>query len=105
MAPPSLPEDFVDTARWGLVVAGAWKEANKVHEYEARGAMLGLTRSSRQVEHHGTVLLSASDNMSSVLAFEKGRATSLDLLVHCRRAAARLLGCSITKVSGTRPTS
>ena len=95
VAPPPHPDDFVDATRLGLVVAGAWKEANKMHEYEARGAMLGLTRSSRRVEHHGTVLLSASDNMSSMLAF-KGRATSLDLLAHCRRAAARFLACGIT---------
>ena len=33
---PPLPEDFVAPGRWGMVVAGAWREPAKIHDYEAR---------------------------------------------------------------------
>ncbi|CAK0791021.1 unnamed protein product [Prorocentrum cordatum] len=47
------------------------------------------------VNFHGKEILSLCDNMSSVLAFEKGRATNFELLAQCRRAAAVCLGCEI----------
>lgn len=87
-APPPLPESFVASGRWSLVVACAWRSAAKIHEYEARGELLGLRRAAHDLRCHDTVLLSASDNMSSVCAYEKGRASNWELLAQCRRAAA-----------------
>lgn len=72
--------------RWSLVVAGAWRSAAKIHEYEARGELLG--RAVHDLQCHDTVLLSASENMSSVCAYENGRAANWELLAQCRRAAA-----------------
>ena len=57
--------------------------------------MLGLTYSAGGVGHHGTVLLSTSDNLSSVCAYEKGRAADFGLLSHCRVAAALQLATQI----------
>lgn len=67
---PPLPDDFVDERRWRLIVAGAWRDAALIHEYEARAAILGLRRSAANVDHHGCGLLSAPDNMSCVCAFD-----------------------------------
>lgn len=91
-APPSLPDSFVAGERWSLVVARAWKSAAKIHEYEVWGELLGLKRAAQDLRCHDTVLLSASDNMSSVCAYEKGRAANWELLAQCRRAAAHT-GC------------
>ena len=76
-------------------MAGAWRHKGKIHEYGARGELMGLKRSASRPEHHSTVLLTANDNMGSVCAYEKGRATNLELLMLCRRAAAYQIGCSI----------
>lgn len=48
------------------------------------------------VAHHGCVVLSASDNMSCVCAFENGRAVSRELLAQCRRSAALQSAAGIT---------
>ena len=97
VAPPPLPDSFVNPSRWELVVAGAWRHKGKIHEYEARGELMGLRRSASRPEHHSTVLLTANDNMGSVCAYEKGCATNLELLTLCRRAAAYQIGCSIQR--------
>lgn len=86
-APPSLPESFVTGERWSLVVAGAWKSAAKIHEYEGH-EILGLRRAAHDLRCHDTILLSSSDNMSSMCAYERGRAANWELLAQCRRALA-----------------
>ena len=93
--PPPLPDDFVDPKRWELVVAGAWRDASRIHDYEARCGLMGLARAASYVPYHDTELLSAGDNMGSVLAFEKGRAANRELLAQCRRAAALQMASGI----------
>ncbi|CAK0812001.1 unnamed protein product, partial [Prorocentrum cordatum] len=93
--PPPLPDDFVDPGRWELVVAGAWRDASRVHDCEARCGLMGLARAASHPPYHDTELLSAGDNMGSVLAFEKGRAANRELLSQCRRAAALQLASGI----------
>ena len=55
----------------------------------------GLRRSSRVVRHHGRRLLSLGDNMSFILAFEKGRACDEGLRRLASKAAALQVGCEI----------
>ena len=62
---------------------------------EARAAVAPLWRAAGDVRFHGKEILSLCDNMASVLAFEKGRATNFELLAQCRRAAAVCFGCEI----------
>ena len=90
-----LPQSFLEPSRWHLIVAGAWRDSGVIHEFEARTAVMGLRRAARDPSCHGTVVLSAGDNMSAVMAFEKGRAVSYELLAQCRRAAAIQISCEI----------
>ena len=78
-----------------MVVAGAWREPAKIHDYGACAEVMGLKRLARDPREHGSVLLSTGDNLSAVCAFEKGRAVSRDLLSQCRRAASLQLACEI----------
>ena len=89
-----LPKDFVVAGRWGMVVAGAWREPAKIHDFEARAEVMGL-KLARDLREHGTVLLSTGDNLSAVCACETGRAVSRDLLSQCRQAASLQLACEI----------
>ncbi|CAK0843092.1 unnamed protein product [Prorocentrum cordatum] len=95
--PPPLPDDFVDPKRWGLVVAGAWRDASRIRDNEARCGLMGLARAASYAPYHDAELLSAGDNLGSVLAFEKGRAANRELLAQCRRAAALQLATSIVR--------
>ena len=57
--------------------------------------MLGLRRAARDPQQHGSLVLSTGDNLGAVCAFEKGTATSLELLAHCQHSAATQIGCEI----------
>ena len=79
--PDDLPESFLDPRRWELVVAGAWRDPGRTHELEARtssgyDAPLEILNS--------TARCSCRPAIGAACAFEKGRATSLELLAHCR---------------------
>ena len=45
---------------------------------------------------HGHRFLSRTDNMSFLLAFDRGRSCSYDLLCSCRRAAALCIGADVS---------
>ncbi|CAK0792428.1 unnamed protein product, partial [Prorocentrum cordatum] len=93
--PEPLVEALLDPARWTGRRRGAWRCPGQIHALEARAAVAPLWRAAGDVRFHGTEILSLCDNMSSVLAFEKGRATNFELLAQCRRAAAVCLGWEI----------
>ena len=90
-----LPDSLMDPQRWKLVVEGAWRSTSAIHTLEARIALLGLRRASRCLKNHHTRVLSIGDNMSEILASEKGRAADYSLRSLIRRAAAYQLGCGI----------
>ena len=90
-----LPDDFVAADRWVRVVRGAWRCPGKIHALEARATLFGLKKASIETIAHGRVLFSVGDNLSSILAYEKGRARCEDLLAQCRTAAAYLIGAQI----------
>ncbi|CAK0871325.1 unnamed protein product, partial [Prorocentrum cordatum] len=66
----------------------AWRDASRIHDYEARCGLMGLARAASYAPYHDAELLSAGGNLGSALAFEKGRAANRELLAQCRRAAA-----------------
>eukprot|EP00971_Amphidinium_carterae_P164791 3267142-Amphidinium_carterae.1 len=90
-----LSAQLLNPQRWSLLVAGAWRHADKIHNLEARAALMGLRRASQAHLEHGLELVSFGDNLSAICAFEKGRAHYGGLQVHCRRAASLQLGCGI----------
>ncbi|CAK0909779.1 unnamed protein product [Prorocentrum cordatum] len=93
--PEPLADALLDAGRWVERRRGAWRRPGRIHALEARAAVAPLWRAAADVNFHGKEILSLCDNMSSVLAFEKGRATNFELLAQCRRAAAVCFGCEI----------
>ena len=73
---PQLPTGWVQPERWHRVVAGAWRRPEAIHNKEARAALLGLRRATQQPRNYGRSLLSLGDNLSEIMAFDRGRARS-----------------------------
>ena len=70
-------------------------QARSIHALEARATVFGLKKASVETIARGRILFSVGDNLSSILAYEKGRARCEDLLAQCRTAAAYLIGAQI----------
>ena len=92
---PPLPDSLLCPERWKLVVEGAWKSTSAIHTLEARISLLGLRRAARCVGSHHKRVLSIGDNMSEIVASEKGRAADFSLRSLIKRSAAYQLGCGI----------
>ena len=87
-----LPDDLVENSRWRPVLQGGWARPAAIHEKEGRVAFLGLRRALRQQAAHGAMVLSLVDNLSCLLAFDRGRATNKELNALCCRSAAYQVG-------------
>ena len=92
---PSLPDEFVAEGRWQPCIVGAWRDGGKIHALEARTTRMALDLAVGDLAQHGKLVFMAGDNLSAILAYEKGRASDLGLLAQCRRAAASCLGAEI----------
>ena len=90
---PRLPPEIVDERRWRTVIQGEWSYDEHIMVQEGRATLLCLRREARNVGSHGTLIGVLSDNLSSTLAFDKGRSSNFALLSLCRRAAALTIGC------------
>ena len=62
---------------------------------EGPAALMGLRRAVAGTAGHGHLFLTLTDNMSSLLAFHRGRSCSYDLLCLCRRAPALCIGADV----------
>lgn len=85
---PRLPDVWALTSRWRLVVAGAWQAPEHIVTLEGRTNLLSLRRAASRPEGHGAVVLSIGDNLTEVMAFEKGRSGSWCLNALCRHSCA-----------------
>ena len=85
---PCLNDDWCHADRYRLVVAGAWRRPDVIRRQEARATMLGLRRACRTDSAHSSLVLSVGDNLSEILASEKGRARCKELNSMCRQACA-----------------
>ena len=65
---------------------------------EGRAALLSLRCAVAGTAGHGHRFLSRTDNMSNVLAFDRGRSCSCDLLCLCRRAVSLCFGADVSWV-------
>ena len=90
-----LPATSGNPSRWHTVIEGNFKFKEAIHMKEDRAALMGLRRAVAGTAGHGHRFLSLRDNMSSLLAFDRGRSCSHDL--HClrRRAAAQCVGADV----------
>ena len=93
-----LPATWNNPSRWHTVIEGNFKFKEAVHMKEGRAALMGLRRAAAVTAGHGHRFQSLTDNMSSLLAFDRGRSCSYDLLCLCRRAAALCVGADVTWV-------
>ena len=78
--------------RWVTVVEGNFKFKEAIHMKEGRAALMGSRRAVAGTAGQGHRFLSLTDNMRSLLAFDRGRSCSYDQLCLCRRAAALCIG-------------
>ena len=75
--------------RYRLITAKAWKHRSEhINMKEARVSLMGLRRHLRNFRHVGTRLLTLSDNLSSLLAFSKGRSKAFGMNQLVRRSAS-----------------
>ncbi|CAK0861131.1 unnamed protein product, partial [Prorocentrum cordatum] len=92
---PALPDAALAAHRWQLVVRGAFLFSAPIHILEGRTTLLGLRRATRSVAAHGCRVLSIGDNLSSMMAFEKGRCANPVLRQLACQAAARQIATGI----------
>ena len=92
---PKLPDSLLDGRRWQTLVKRRWTHGEAIHLKEGRVALMSLRRAARDPRLHGSRLLTLCDNLSAIMAFDKGRARDLSLLSLCRRAGALALACEI----------
>ena len=88
-----LRKAWFDAARYQLLVAKRWRyKQEHINIKEGRVCLMGLRRHCRLSTCVNTRLLTLSDNMVSILCFEKGRSKSYPLNQLARRAAAYCIG-------------
>ncbi|CAK0883490.1 unnamed protein product, partial [Prorocentrum cordatum] len=92
---PALPDAALAAHRWQLVVRGAFLFPAPIHVLEGRTTLLGLRRATRSAAAHGCRVLSIGDNLSSMMAFEKGRCANPVLRQLACQSAARQLATGI----------
>lgn len=92
---PEIPKAVLQTERWSMLLVGAWAYLEPIRVMEAWVMVLGLKRILRGVRWHNHGVVTLSDNLSAVLAFDKGRSRDVALRALCCRAAAMVLACNI----------
>ena len=80
----AVPRELLPIGRWARVLAGAWRLPEAIHMKECRAALLGLRRAVRSRTCWGSLVCSLGDNLSEVLACERGRARNHELNAICR---------------------
>ena len=88
-AVPPLPSSLLSRGRWRRVIVGAWRDAGSVHFKEGRASLMVLRREARAPASHGLTVPSLGDNMSELLAQDRGRAADHALNALCRRSPKR----------------
>ena len=94
---PSLPDDAARPRRRSRVLVGAWNKREAIHMEECRVALAGLRHAVAVPWSRGCRVLSVGDNLSEILATEKGRADDHRLNALCRRSAAHQLGAEVRR--------
>lgn len=93
---PDVSDKWSKDDRWTLLVAKPWDDPSEhINSKEARVALMGLRRLCRSVKNMGATALSLSDNLVTVLAFEKGRSSASTMGGLCKKAAAYQIACRI----------
>ena len=85
---PQLPASLVEDPTYKLLYTARWQKDEAIHMLEGRASLKGFYHASRSNHCRGKRLLLLCDNMSCVMAFNKGRCRNYPLLLLCRRMAS-----------------
>ncbi len=95
-----IPSHLLHHDQWRRVKPFSWQYSEGILLKEARGVLFGLRRKCKSVENHCQKHFFVSDNLSVVLALEKGRSSVFALNAVCRRWCALTLACGIKACNG-----
>ena len=66
-----LADEVLHPSRWQWLVRGAFDFSENIQVLKGRTTLLGLRHAGRDEKWHGCRILSITDNLSSLFAFEK----------------------------------
>ena len=99
-AVPALPQTLTWPSRYCPIVTGAWRGAQTIHCLESRVALMGLRAAARDHAQREKIVLSLGENLSEILASDKGRSHDPVLKSLLRRAAGL---CVVSGIGWRRP--
>ena len=92
---PEIPAKYMDRSLWYLLWKSRMRFREPVHLIEARSILGAVRHRARDSEKHGKHVVVLNDNMSVVLAMQKGRCSNYGLLRILRRTAAHCFAAGI----------
>ena len=92
---PEIPAKYMDRSLWYLLWRSRMRFREPVHLIEARSILGAVRHRARDSEKHGKHVVVLNDNMSVVLAMQKGRCSNYGLLRILRRTAAHCFAAGI----------
>ena len=96
-----VPSSVVEQAAWNIVFASPWrKPVRHITVMESTARQLTVRRACREPNVRGRRLLLLGDNMPTVAASSKGRASSFLMQVQLRKFLAWLLCACVTYRGG-----
>ena len=95
---PEVSDRWEVQSRWRTYREGPWRwPEDHISIKESRDSIMALERHVRSAQQHRCRLFQPSDNLVSVLAFDKGRPKSGALNTLCRRVCALVVVCDIVR--------
>ena len=91
-----IPADLMQADEWALSFAQRMSFPEHITLLEGRGIVAALRHKFRATRNFGKAHLHLNDNLGMVLATDKGRSSSMQILRVCRRIACLLIATSST---------
>ena len=91
-----VPREFACSPLWKPQFACRMRLPEHITLLEGRGVVQAIRHKVRSAENFGMKHLHCGDNLGMTLAFDRGRAKSVPLLICCRRAAAFSIAADCT---------
>ena len=92
---PEVPPEYMRDERWKCLWRAPVAHREPVHLIEARSILGAVKHRARDHHRHGKRIVIFNDNMSVVLACQKGRCASYPLLRLLRRISAHGIACGL----------
>ena len=93
---PEVSDRWEVRSRWKTYREGPWRWPEEhINIKEGRASIMALERHVPSAQQHRCRVFQLSDNLVSVLAFDKERSKSWGLNAQCRRVCALVVACDI----------